>query len=25
VVDIPPHIFPTPEEIDLWFKTKQEE
>jgi hypothetical protein len=25
IVEVPPDIFPTPEEIDLWHLTKREE
>jgi hypothetical protein len=25
IVEVPPDIFPTPEEIDLWYLTKREE
>jgi hypothetical protein len=25
IVEVPPDIFPTPKEIDLWYLTKQEE
>jgi hypothetical protein len=25
ITNVPPDIFPTPDEIDLWYATKQEE